>query len=190
MFDSPLTILVWHQILFQGMFLIKTLGLRLKTGRPVRGRNKEAGQAILFFILFIAVALALAATNRPAIVSTRLTPFFQGAGLLLLALNLAISGASLIQMRDAWRVGIVEGQQTDLVTTGIYTATRNPYFVSYLLMFFAYTLICMSLVLFLLSLAGTFLVHRMILKEETFLTARHGERYLAYQRRVPRYLIF
>ena len=110
-----------------------------------------------------------------------------GAGLLFL--NLVISGASLMNLKDSWRVGVLEDQKTELVTTGIYRFTRNPYFVSFFLMFAAYTVLLQNLILFGLSISGFLFVHKMIMKEERYLYSVHGDAYVQYKAKVPRYMI-
>lgn len=189
MSESALIILL-HQLLFQGMFVVKNLRLRRKLGQPIRGANPEARRAVGFFALFIAVALYLAWSGAgfgtvhwlPPIAAT-------GLCLLLLALNLAIGAASLRDLGDSWRVGVLEEQRTDLVEDGIYSLSRNPYFVACLLMFAAYTLLLQNLVLLAMSFIGFGLVHGMVRREEAYLESVHGEAYRDYKGRVPRYLL-
>jgi len=109
--------------------------------------------------------------------------------LTLLVINLFVGVASLIGLRDSWRVGVMEDQQTDLIKGGIYSFSRNPYFLSYLIMFVAYTVLLQNIILLILSLVGFAMIHLMVLKEEKHLTASHGEKYRQYQKRVPRYII-
>jgi len=188
--NEPWIIILLHQLLFQGMFVIKNVMLYKKLGMQIRGKNAEATASIAFFTLFIVLAM-LIAVFKPAVgevhVLDNVLSF--AAGLLLLLLNLLLSAASLIGMRDSWRVGVLEDQKTELITTGIYRFTRNPYFVSYLLMLIAYALILKSMILLGLCVIGFLLVHRMILKEETYLRSVHGDEYAEYQKRVPRYLL-
>ncbi len=110
-------------------------------------------------------------------------------GLGLLFINLVVLGASLINLKDSWRIGILENQKTKLVTRGIYQFTRNPYFVSYFLMFASYTILLQNLLLFGLSILGFLFVHRMIIKEEKYLYSVHGDAYVKYRTKVPRYII-
>jgi hypothetical protein len=72
---------------------------------------------------------------------------------------------------------------------GIYRFSRNPYFLSYLIMFVAYTVLLRSIILLILSLVGFAVIHAMVLKEERHLTSLHGDTYRTYRKRVPRYLI-
>lgn len=187
--DATLVILL-HQLLFQGMFFAKNITLQRKLGRPVRGANPEASLAIGFFVIFIALSLLLAQTGsswgRFALLSA---PAALALGLFLLGVTLLVAAASLQGLGDSWRVGVIDKQQTALVESGIYRYSRNPYFLAYLLMFAAYTVLLQSALLLGLSAIGFILVHSMVLREEKHLAKLHPQAYREYCQRVPRYLI-
>ena len=180
-------IILLHQALFQGLFIAKNISLKIKLGKPIRGNNAEANRAVGFFILFIALALYLAATDRGNDISG--FGLITSLSLSLLGLNLIFAMASLRDLGKSWRVGVIEEQETALIEEGIYRYSRNPYFVSYLLLFAAYTLLLQSILLLVLSFIGFALVHAMIRREEAYLDRVHGQAYLRYKQRVPRYLL-
>lgn len=169
---------------------MKNIILHRRTGRQIRGKNREATNSIVFFVLFIGVAVGISILKQSFGEVQLLNGFLAMAlGLVLLFLNLIVSGASLVNLKDSWRVGVLEDQKTELITTGIYRFTRNPYFVSYLLMFAAYAVLLQNLILFGLSIVGFLFVHRMIMKEEEYLYSVHGDAYVQYKMKVPRYII-
>lgn len=183
-------IIVLHQLLFQGAFAAKNLLLRIKLGKPIRGKNSEARIAVMFFALFIALALFLAwSGTRFGAVHWLETNTSTTVALFFLAFNLLVGITSLRDLGESWRVGVIDEQVTELVEAGIYRFSRNPYFVSYLLMFAGYTVLLQNGFLLLLSLVGAGLVHNMIRREEHYLETVHGEEYREYRRRVPRYLL-
>ena len=188
MTDAALVILI-HQCLYQGMFLVKNIALRHKLGQPIRGYNPEASLAISFFIGFIALSVWLAQTGsnwgRYPVLAENLA---LSICLVLLGANLLIGLASLRDLGDSWRVGVIEQEQTTLVESGIYGFSRNPDFVAYLVMFMAYTILLQNLVLLVLTAAGFVLIHLMILREEKHLATMHRRDYRDYCRRVPWYL--
>jgi protein-S-isoprenylcysteine O-methyltransferase Ste14 len=189
MTDAALIILV-HQLLFQGMFLAKNALLRRKLGQPIRGDNPEASVSIAFFAAFIALSFWLAVSGHP----WGYLPVLGGdaamlLSLPLLALNLLIGLASLRDLGDSWRVGVLDQQRTTLVHSGIYRYSRNPYFLSYLLMFTGYTLLLQNTILLALSLLGFALIHMMIRREERYLLDVHGDDFRRYCQRTPRYLL-
>ena len=181
-------LIVLHQLLFQGMFFAKNILLERRLGQPIRGFNLEANLSIAFFVLFISVALWLSLSPD----THRTTGLVNGmtqatAGLFMLA-SLGIAAASLKDLGDSWRVGVIEEQQTELIERGVYRFSRNPYFLAYLLLFAAYTILLQSFFLLVLSVIGFGLVHGMILREERYLAGKHAADYERYRQRVPRYL--
>ena len=91
-------------------------------------------------------------------------------------------------MKDSWRAGIAEKDQTEMVTNGIYRLSRNPAFLGFdlvyagmVLMFFHWALLAVS------AFAGVML-HLQILQEERFLATTFGPPYLDYKKQVRRYL--
>jgi len=189
MSGSVLIVLI-HQTIFQGMFFAKNISLRRRLGIPIRGSNREAIMSVVFIALFIFISLLLGLFDAPFgtfNLLTRTTALT--ITLTLLSMNLLVGAASLIGLKDSWRVGVLEEQRTDLIEEGVYRFSRNPYFLSYLIMFVAYTVLLQNIILLILSLAGFAMIHLMALKEEKHLTALHGENYLQYQKRVPRYII-
>jgi len=183
-------IILMHQLIFQAMFGIKNTILMKKAGKQIRGNNAEANIFVLFFVLFMIVTFVFSFQIVQFGQVKFLNSFHSTIdGLVLLGFNLAISTASLIDLKDSWRVGVIENQKTVLITSGIYRFSRNPYFVSYLLMLLAYTVLLQNLILLGLSIMGFIFTNRMIKKEETYLYSVHGEVYTQYKKKVPRYII-
>jgi protein-S-isoprenylcysteine O-methyltransferase Ste14 len=185
-------IIIAHLFLFESMFFIKNIILSKKLKGSVRGKNKEASISILLFSVTIAIAIS-------SLLSEYLNklfipiPFLSNdymiyIGMFLLCLNLIISLLALIQMRDSWRVGIKEDDKTELVNSGIFRITRNPYFLSYIVLFLAYILLVANVLIIISSLISIISIHKMIMKEEKYLEASHGGKYLDYKKSVPRYL--
>lgn len=92
-------------------------------------------------------------------------------------------------MKESWGVGIKEGEKTELITNGIYGLSRNPYFLSYIVLFIAYILLIPNAAVIIFSILSIISIHKMILKEELFLEALHGKKYLEYKIEVARYFI-
>lgn len=184
-------IVLGHQILFQGMFFAKNILLQRKLGQAIRGNNSEATSATVFFALFIATAFGLAIFDQPIgyVSLPAPNPAYAIAAGFLLA-SLAVAAWSLLHLRDSWRVGILENQQTALVTTGIYGISRNPYFLSYILLFLGYTVLLQNLILLAMVIFAFPIIHKMIKKEEAFLQVTHSAAFSEYKQKVPRYLFF
>lgn len=185
---SDTWIILLHQVLFQGMFFTKNFVLRRRLKQPIKGVNLEANLSIAFFAIFIGVALWLSLDQNAYRAAEQAGGVAQSISGLLMLASLYIGAASLNDLGDSWRVGVIEEQQTELVERGIYRFSRNPYFLAYLIIFAAYTVLLQSFVLLVLSGIGFGLVHAMILREERYLAVKHAAEYECYRQRVSRYL--
>ena len=102
-------------------------------------------------------------------------------GLLVLFLSLASFGRS-------FRVGIDVGQPDKLVTTGIFAISRNPIYVGFALVLVGQFLVFPNWVPLVYLAAGVLLLHRQVLREESFMRQHYDQEYAEYCRRVRRYL--
>lgn len=176
------------------MFIVKNIVLIMKIGRSIRGKNKEAIISIVLFSITIYVAIASILSEN---FNSRFSPIeylkkeiFVVIGIIFLVFSLLISFLALMQMKDSWRIGIIEGDKTELITSGIYMISRNPYFVSYIFLFAGYIFLIPNLLVMVLSLLSFISMHQLILKEEQHLQSLHGIKYSEYKKRTPRYIIF
>ena len=186
-------IIISHLFLFESMFFIKNIVLSKKLKGSVRGKNKEASISIFLFsaTIIIAISSLLSEYLNELFIPIPIlsNDYIIFIGMFLLFLNLIISFLALIQMRDSWRVGIKEDDKTELINGGIFRITRNPYFLSYIVLFLAYILLVANVLIIISSLISFISIHKMIMKEEKYLEALHGEKYLDYKKSVPRYLL-
>ncbi len=109
-------------------------------------------------------------------------------GLVLLHGSLVLVLVAQAQMARSWRVGFDEKAKTELVTSGLFRYSRNPVFVGMLLTMLGLFLVLPS-ALTLLAAALTWVVLQIQVRmEEGYLTNAQGEAYLAYMKRVRRWL--
>ncbi len=104
------------------------------------------------------------------------------AGLLLVL-------AAQAGMGDSWRVGVEEGERTDLVTGGLFSLARNPVFTGMVLVLAGMVLVLPGPIpaAALLSLVVAVQVQvRMV--EEPYLLRTHGTVYRAYAARTGRFV--
>ena len=186
-------IIISHLFLFESMFFVKNILLSKKLKGSVRGKNKEASISIILFTVSIIIAITsiLSEDINELFIPIRVlaNDYLIFIGMFLLFLNLIISFLALVQMRDSWRVGIRENDKTDLINSGIFKMTRNPYFLSYIILFIAYIILVANVLILISSLVAFISIHKMIMKEEKYLEALHGAKYLDYKSNVPRYLL-
>lgn len=111
----------------------------------------------------------------------------RAAGAVLGLVGDGIFLAAVYTMRDSWRAGIDQGQNTQLVHSGIYRYSRNPAFLGFDVMYLGVLLLCFNPLLLLCTLFAIAMLHRQILQEEAFLPTAFGEAYTSYCRQVRRY---
>lgn len=107
---------------------------------------------------------------------------------LLMAIGMVTTIKSQHDMSNSWRIGIDTHSKTDLVTTGIYSFSRNPIYLSMrLAVLGAFLLIPNGVMLLLLGLSEVFMQIQVRL-EETHLKQVHGKSYEIYASKVRRWL--
>jgi protein-S-isoprenylcysteine O-methyltransferase Ste14 len=101
---------------------------------------------------------------------------------------LALSIECWRRMGRNWRMAVTPGEDTELVTTGLYGYVRHPiYALSILLMVCTFVVIPTLLV----SMMAVVHIALMLAKsrnEELFLAERHGDTYRRYRQRTGRFL--
>jgi len=123
-------------------------------------------------------------------------PITDGPSLLRFALALICGIAWLLLFGAAWRVFrherttlIPNRPATALATSGIYSRTRNPMYISLAILYIAVTLVLDSWWPLLLLPAVLAIIDRVvILREERYLTQKFPHLYDEYRRRVRRWL--
>lgn len=175
---------------FYGVYLIKqaSQGKRgIRTNQMGRGDKPSGTLAVermlsVFSVVIIGVELWSVWSG-----DSFLPVWCRWAGLALTALGVAFFTAAVLQMRDSWRAGIASGEKTELVTSGIYSISRNPAFVGFDLTYIG-LLLCFANWLHLVVVVCTVVIfHLQILQEERFLLSRKDINYDDYYHRVRRY---
>lgn len=171
-------------------FAIKNIKTYLSEKQSIRGRSFKLSMSILLSILiYLILLLRLTLLNSKWLLEIDLSayPIRNILGLLFVSIGFVLGLLALNAIKNSWRVGIKYDQKTDLVNTGIYRLSRNPYFLSYDILILGYLFIFPSIILFALYLALVITFHFMILEEEDYLQSVHGENYVAYKKKVNRY---
>ena len=104
--------------------------------------------------------------------------------------GLAIIGfiLTLASFGDSFRVGIDEKNPDKLVTTGMFSISRNPIYVCFILFLTGLFLVHRNIVIAVGIILFALAIHRQVLREEKFLKSHYGEEYKAYCGKVRRYL--
>lgn len=110
-------------------------------------------------------------------------------GVVITAFGVMAFILSVAQMKENWRAGVQREEKTNLVTSGIYSISRNPAFLGFDLMYigilstFFNWYLCFATVL-----AVVFFHLQIVYVEEDFLIEAFGQEYLEYEKKVFRYL--
>lgn len=141
--------------------------------------------ALFYFYLVFAAAFDLPTVSKQqffnAAIATWAGVCFCVAGLLLFLFSLVSFGRS-------FRVGIDANHPDKLVTTGVFSFSRNPIYVAFALVLMGEFLLFSNWILLAYIIAAVWLFHRQVRREEAYLATHYGEQYAEYSRRVHRYL--
>ena len=117
------------------------------------------------------------------------TPWLGRAGIVLAVMGGVITVTSQFQMGISWRIGVDEGEQTRLITRGLFSVMRNPIFTGMLLATAGLLLVVPNW-LSVAALTSLFVGLEMQVRwiEEPYLIRVHKASYLAYAHEVGRFL--
>ncbi len=114
--------------------------------------------------------------------------FVRLAGAVIICIGILVFSLALMSFKSSWRVGIDTVAPGGLITTGIFSLSRNPIFLS-MNLYFLGTFLIYSNPFFLLSfVCMVFGFHFQIRHEETFLLQEYGKSYSKYMTQVRRYI--
>ena len=177
---------VFYGCYFLKMFLQRRKGIQ----------TDQIGQGKVGFVQFIEVTMKIATLLVPAAevisISLNTTCFsvpLRICGAVIGALGAAVFVTSVVTMRDSWRAGVSRTDKTELVTDGIYQISRNPAFLGFDLVYIGILLMFFNPWLLIASVFAILMFHLQIVNvEEDFLLENFGQEYLAYKKKVNRYI--
>lgn len=107
-------------------------------------------------------------------------------GLAVLLSSLVWTIIAQEEMKNSWRIGIDKDTKTELVTSGLFTISRNPIFFGMIMSLCGLFLATPNALTALFLILGYVLIQVQIRLEEDFLTKEHGQKYLDYKQKVRR----
>ena len=176
---------------FYGCYFAKMLAQKRQgIATDQMGRGKTGFVKWVEITLKIATCLVPVAEVASILLGTTALPgALRVFGFILGVAGNAVFIASVVTMRDNWRAGVSPAEKTELVTQGIYQWSRNPAFLGFDLVYAGLALMFFNWPLFIVSLFAAAMLHLQIVNvEEDFLLEAFGDDYLAYRRKVRRYL--
>jgi protein-S-isoprenylcysteine O-methyltransferase Ste14 len=176
-------------ILFLSAFMAKNIITAKHTGAAIKGKSIKVNLLIFSTTMLYIVTCLNIFFNFKFLLKIEILDMFilKITGFFLVSIAFILGITSLITMKDSWRVGVRNEQKTELVSDGIFKFSRNPYFLSYIILYLGVFLVFPGLVYLLFYIIMVIIINLMINDEEEYLTGLHGETYLNYKKSVGRY---
>lgn len=180
------TIVILIAMVLARVLLMRRLGIRaMNFGKTDKKDFLILPFAFFYFYMVFAGAFSLPAVSRQE--------FFQSAiaswmGVLLCLAGLIFLLLSIVSFGKSFRVGIDADHPGKLVTTGVFAFSRNPIYVAFGFVLLGQFLLFSNWILLVYVMAGIWLFHRQVLREEKYLKQQYGRQYSDYCDRVRRYL--
>lgn len=176
----------FYTVYISKMILQRRKGIQ--TDQIARGKQKTK-----VFYIELTMKIATYSVVAAEIISVFLNTlrFPQSVVLFGAALGLvgdALFAVSVVTMKDSWRAGIAEHDQTEMITGGIYGISRNPAFLAFDCVYIGLLLMYFNWILLIFSVFAITMLHLQILQEEQFLSKVFGAEYMNYKNKVRRYL--
>ena len=176
---------------FYACYFIKMLGQKKKGIKTTQIGNGKTGFVKWVECTMMASTVLVVVVELISIIlgTTLLPPWARWLGVGFAAVGVAIFITAVVTMRDSWRAGVSKSEKTELVTSGIFSISRNPAFLGFDLVYLGILLMFFNWVLFAVSIFAALMFHLQIVNvEEDFLLEAFGEDYLDYKKKVNRYL--
>ena len=110
------------------------------------------------------------------------------SGVGLISLGLVIFALAYVSFGDSWRVGFDVKNPGELVTTGVFSISRNPIYLALDLWFIGIFLINGTLIFLIFAMLAVAAMHWQIRQEEAFLSNLYGQPYRDYCAQTGRYV--
>lgn len=158
------------------------------------GLDRVVGPLLALALLLLGAgpvaALVAGAPDRPwGLGALGTSGVAAAAGTLLLVAGSVVTVVAQVQMGASWRIGVQEGERTDLVTGGLFATVRNPIFTGMLAVAVGAALLVPNGPTVLgAALVAVTLEVQVRLVEEPHLRAVHGATYLRWAARAGRFV--
>ena len=110
------------------------------------------------------------------------------SGWVLLIISLVWVCIAQGQMSRSWRIGIDEINKSELVTSGLFSISRNPIFLGIIITNLGLFLVIPNAFTLLITMLSTITINTQIRLEEVFLLKEFGSEYRTYKQKVRRWI--
>lgn len=181
---------LFYIIYFIKMLILKKQGIKGNLlGKGSKSKKALRIELILKTNTWIGAVIQFGSVVFPALIwSFPVSLPVQITGVVLSGISIVFFTLSVTVMRNNWRAGFDEKQNTKLVTGGIYRFSRNPAFVGFDLLYIGCAISFPNIINILAALTAFLSFHFQILSEEKFLAYAFGKPYMDYKAKVRRYI--
>jgi protein-S-isoprenylcysteine O-methyltransferase Ste14 len=181
---------LFYIIYFAKAILLKKQGISVDLlGKGDKPKKAVIIEIILKSVTYIGTVIQFISAGFPMLIKSIEMPFFvRIIGCVLTAIGVIFFAISVVTMRNNWRAGFSENQNTSLVTSGIYRFSRNPAFLGFDLLYIGCAAAFPNMVMLAFAVIAVIAFHIQILGEEKFLTSKFGQEYITYKTKIRRYL--
>lgn len=183
---AALTIVVLLAVVATRVLLLRRAGIQAMHF----GNMEKTDFLIPPVALFYFYTIFAAAFSWPLVSTQRFFLWKPAAwiGVGLCVVGLLILVGALVSFGTSFRVGIDVDQPDQLVTTGIFSLSRNPIYVGGAFILIGEFLAFPNWIPLVYLAAGLALFHRQVVREEEFMRNHYGQEYVEYCRHVRRYV--
>ena len=190
---------IYATIFFFAVFLLRTAIVWQKTGINAFVLLKQGGTygviGVYFKLLPLASFLAVVSYSFFPSMYDFLAPFhwlenqlIVFVGIFFLIISLFWIWVAQTQMGKSWRIGIDEQRKTELITTGMFSISRNPIFLGMKVNLLAFFLVIPNAVTLTVVVTGFALIDIQVRLEEQHLLNLNDDSYQNYYKKVRRWL--
>lgn len=181
-------LVIWFIVIV--LVMARVVLLRIRGLHPIKfGQQDKRDFAIIPFALFyLYVILSRVLTLPHAGTLLFHSNMVSVVGIAVCSLAILMLAWSLISLGQSFRMGIDDDQPGELVTSGVFTLSRNPMYTALDGILVGIFLIVPNWILLIFVILGFWMYNREIRHEETALQKIYGTQYLQYCQKVPRYL--
>ena len=108
--------------------------------------------------------------------------------LILLFLGLILAELTSFKLKKDLVFGLSDSKSHQLQTKGVYSFSRHPFYLGFLLILISSVLFVPNIFNIILLAISWILHHLIMIKEEEFLTSKYGDEYKEYSKKVNRYI--
>lgn len=177
-------------VLLVMLVMIRTFQLKRLGIKAIQfGEKDKTDFLILPFAFLLFYIVFASAFDLPGIGVELFDDTFTGwIGAILCVMGILLFIYALISFGKSFRVGLDEDHPGELVTTGAFSISRNPIYTTFGLVLSGVFFIIPNWIILIYVFAGMWLFNRQILLEEQSLKGIYGEEYMAYCKKVRRFL--